>query len=274
MRVFIAHSWQDRELVLALADTLRKHGDEVLDPFAQVEGGEFLSQVSTMIHSADVIVAILSRRSPSVYYELGLASGAGKSSLVVAPPGEQLPADVSALPYTQTSGDTSLDAQAIARRLAEFRIIEQQPTRKFDSARAALQATSMDYSYLESLNPAQFEKLLADLFRENGYTVHLAQETRDVGYDFAIESPKHGGRILVEAKKMNRQSRVPVEAVRQLLSVIHSVGAVSGVLISTSGFTSAATALGAASSIVLRTLNDLLTAKNKKEFFGVTRKKE
>ncbi len=119
------------------------------------------------------------------------------------------------------------------------------------------------------MSPVEFEKLVADLFRENGFTVRSTREARDLGYDFAIDSPKHGGLILVEAKKMNRQSLVSVEAVRQLTVTIGAAGAMAAILISTSGFTSAASALGAASSVALRTLDDLLKAKSGEELSGV-----
>jgi hypothetical protein len=269
MRVFIAHSSRDRELVSALIEALQKQGDDVVDPIGEIRAGDLLSQVSTLIHSADVVVAVLSGRSPNVYYELGLAAGAGKPVLVVAPSGEPLASDLSALPYTLATGDTPRDAQTAARRISQFRIDEQQRTPGFESAKAALQGAIADPTYLESMSSVEFEQLVADLFRENGFTVQSTRETRDLGYDFAVDSPKHGGLILVEAKKMNRQSLVSVEAVRQLTATIPVVGAVSGILISTSGFTSAASALGAAASVTLRTLDDLLKAKSEEDLLGV-----
>jgi Restriction endonuclease len=53
--------------------------------------------------------------------------------------------------------------------------------------------------------------------------------------------------------------------VRKLLSAVSFLGASSGVLVSTSGFTAAALALAAGTPIVLRTLEEVLAAKSVSE---------
>ena len=74
--------------------------------------------------------------------------------------------------------------------------------------------------------------------------------------------------ILVEAKKLSSQSKVSVETVRKLLSAIPVVGATMGILVTTSGYTAAATALAEASSLILHSLKDLLDTKSIEELLN------
>jgi signal transduction histidine kinase len=268
MKIFISHPHRKREAVTTLVEILKKQGHEVLEPSNKITSGDSLSSVSTLILSADIIVAVLTDQDPNVYYELGVATGAGKSILVLASTGEELPSDLSAIPFIQTSGNIMQDAQTISRRLIDFHIYQQPSIKKYKSVNETLLAASSDPNYLDLLTPMDFENLLADWFRERGYTVNTSEVPRNTGYDFSIVSESQSGVILVEVKKMRRQSRVSVEVVKQLLSLIRSTGAIAGLVISTSGYTSSANALAISSSVALRTLDDLFKAKSEEELLS------
>ena len=90
----------------------------------------------------------------------------------------------------------------------------------------------------------------------------------DTGVDLVITSPKDNQVMLVEVKKLSRQSRVSVEAVRRLLGAVSIAGAPLGMLVSTSGYTAAALALAAGTPILLRTLEEILAAKSTRELIG------
>src|ERR1700734_406785 len=166
MKVFIAHSSRDLELGNNLMAILREDGHDVFDPTSIVLGSSIMSEISARIRSADLFVAVVRSSNPNVFYELGLAAGAGVPILIAAPGGEALPADLSSVPYVQLAGDSLRDSQMIARRAKDLRNLVRTEPQKFDSAEAALRAAIREPAVLESLSPSDFERLVMELFKE------------------------------------------------------------------------------------------------------------
>jgi len=265
MKIFIAHSISDGDLVDAVVALLREEDHEVLVPREMDFGDSIFAEISAGIRSADVLLAVVTSGNPNIYYELGLAAGASVPTLIAAHAGDSLPADLASVPYVQISGDVSKDARAIARRIINLEGLASGKVPKFHSAEAALQAAVKDPALLESISPFDFEKLVAKLFQERGYDVQVDRSTRDTGVDFSIRSTDKQDLVLVEVKKLSRQSRVSVDSVRKLLNVVSSLGATVGMLVAPVGFTAAALALAAGTPLLLRTLEDVLSAKTEKE---------
>jgi hypothetical protein len=263
MKVFIAHSSRDLDLVTSLITILREDGHEVFHPHSIAAGHSVISEISARIRSADVLIAVVRNGNPNVFYELGLAAGASVPILIAAPAGELLPADLGSVPYVQLAGDTFRDAQIIARRANDLRKLARTAPLKFKSAEAALRAAVRHPALLEILSPTDFEQLVMGLFRERGYEVTAMESGRDIGVDFTIE--KDNEVVAVEVKKLAKQSRVSVETVRKLQSAIPVVGASLGILAATSGYTTAAISLAAGTPVLLRTLEEILAAKSKKD---------
>lgn len=250
----------------AVAAHLRSDGHETIRPDELAAAADLLSLISSELRSADVVVAIISGTNPNVFYELGLAAGAGVPTLIVSNPRESLPMDLASVPYVQLTGDLLRDGQIIARRVKDLEGLSSPKPGKFASAEAALRAATQNPAVLEALAPSDFERLVAGLFRERGYEVSATPPGRDSGADLIVRSPEDGQMMLVEVKKLSKQSRVSVESVRHLLGAVSAVsGAALGVLVTTSGFTGAAMALGAAGPVVLKTLEEILAAKSKRE---------
>ncbi|UYO49394.1 restriction endonuclease [Rhodopseudomonas palustris] len=267
MKVFLAHSSRDLEFVESLAGYLRQEGHSVVLPAKLSSGASVQSEISAAIRAADVLVAVLTASTPSIFYELGLATGASIPILITAESSERLPADLASIPYVQLTGDPLRDAQIIVRRIGELEGLTSKKSRKFTSADATLRAASRDPAFLETLSPTDFEQLVGQLFKERGYEVVSGGAVRDSGADIIIRSKKNEV-VLVELKKLNRLSRVSVESVRNLLSTVSNFGASVGMLVSTSGFTASALALAASTTIVLRTLDEILAAQSEDELVG------
>lgn len=265
MKIFIAHSINDGDLVEAVVTILREEDHEVLVPIEMKFGDSIFAEISAGIRSADVLFAVVTSGNANIYYELGLAAGASVPTLIAARTGDSLPADLASVPYVQISGDISKDARVITRRILNLEGLASAKAPKFHSAEAALQAAVKDPALLESIRPLDFEKLIAELFKERGYEVQVDRSTRDTGIDFAIRSSDKRDLVLVEVKKLSRQSRVSVESVRKLLNVVSGWGATVGILVAPAGFTAAALALAAGTPLLLLTLEEILSAKTEKE---------
>jgi hypothetical protein len=257
MRVFIAHSSRDRELVLNIKEHLSQRGDQVVDPFAYTVTSQVVSQIHADMQSADVVVFLLNASSPAVYYELGYAVGAGIPVLVASASTELLPMDISALPFVACTGDSFRDAQLIAKGLERFQVkrAETDLSDIVDPGGEWAAVAPDDKELVDSLSPAAFEDMVMDWYTRKGCLIEDKAEAGDRGYDFAI---RKGSRLfLVEVKKMGRQTLVSVDAVRSLLGAIATSGAAGGIIVSTSNFTSAAKELAKESPLALRTFEDL-----------------
>jgi len=270
MKLFIAHSVRDRELATSVVTLLREDGHDVFVPEETLTPGNLLSEISAAIRSADVLIAVVTASNPNVYYELGLAAGAGVPTLVTARAGDPLPADLATVPYVQLTGDVLRDAQTIVRRAKNLQGLSKSKVARLSSAEETLRAASREPALLEALAPLEFERLVGEFFKERGFEVSTTSPTRDARVDLVLTSPTDKKVLLVEVKKLSRQGRVSVDAVRKLLGVLSVAGAPLGMLVSTSGYTAAALALAAGTPVLLRTLEEILAAKSTNDLVHLT----
>lgn len=116
---FLSDHWERGKVSQALDDVCASHEQyrlETIDDFHRVES--VAQAVWGLINLADVIVAYLSKDSRHLYYEVGLAHGAGKPVIIVAESFASLPVDV--LGQRVITVDSSTDsADNIAFRLRE-----------------------------------------------------------------------------------------------------------------------------------------------------------
>ena len=93
---------------------------------------------------------------------------------------------------------------------------------------------------LYSIEPKQFEELVAELLAAEGYQVQITPATRDGGYDIlAVRRDALGleTTTVVECKRYAEDKKVGVSQVRQLYGVKTFLGVSNAVLVTTSGFT-------------------------------------
>lgn len=93
---------------------------------------------------------------------------------------------------------------------------------------------------LMDLTPIEFENLIGNLFSQMGLETRQTQLSRDGGVDVvAFDSrPILGGKVVIQAKRY--RNTVGVAAVRDLFGTMLNEGANKGILVSTSGYGSAA----------------------------------
>lgn len=265
MRVFIAHSYRDREIVTKLTQALGEQGHHVVDPFVAEFGHDLLSEVSASIRSADAMVAILSNLNSSVIYELGLAAGAGVPTLVVAASDSIVPPGALAVPFVQLTEDVSRNTQTIVRRIGELKERTMSARPVYASASSALKDAVEHPALLEAMSHADFEQIVREFFEEQGYAVSSESLTHDTGVDFVVASPTDKRKILVQVKKLSAQGRVSVDTVRRLETAVSVFGAALGIVVASSGYTAAAAAMATGAPIILRTLKDLVASRSVQE---------
>lgn len=260
MRVFISYSYADRDLARALAERLQYLDHDVFDPFALSGGSDLAIEVTSAIQRADVVVALLRFTSPNLLYELGVAQGAHRPLIIASSSLNDLPFDAASVPYVRLGDDVEDDAAEIERRITSLAPRSPHRPNFGGGALETLYAIDQDNDFAAVVGPRDFERLLIEFLRDAGLEVEEGRPNRDV-FDFALTQSGSGDPpdlVIVEAKKYSSTSRVSVDAVLQLAGAVTSTGANHGVLISTSGFTTAARGLAETVPISLWTLREIL----------------
>lgn len=129
-------------------------------------------------------------------------------------------------------------------------------------ARINIERILVNNERIYDLTPRDFEGLVAEVFRENGFDVVLTQQTRDGGSDI-IATYSLGGMpylVLIECKKYSPNNKVGVSLVRSFLGVQMDQKANKGVIVTTSTFTRDARVFAERQNhlITLLDYNDLL----------------
>ena len=93
---------------------------------------------------------------------------------------------------------------------------------------------------LMQLTPTEFESLITNLFEKMGLETRQTQASRDGGVDCVAYDPRpiFGGKVVIQAKRY--KNTVGVSAVRDLFGTVQNEGASKGILVTTSGYGSAA----------------------------------
>jgi restriction system protein len=89
---------------------------------------------------------------------------------------------------------------------------------------------------LLSMDPYDFEQLVANLFTKMGYNTQRTGRSGDGGVDVEVRSddPLASGLIVISVKRLKRT--VAAHYVRELAGTVHDRDAIKGILVTTSGF--------------------------------------
>ncbi len=122
---------------------------------------------------------------------------------------------------------------------------------------------------LMQLNPYEFEKAIAQLFRDYGYTVHQTRKSADGGKDLVMY--KGGETYFVECKKYAKSNKIGRPLIQKLVGACHPASA-KPIFVTTSSFTSEAISEAQRSKVQLidgRGLERMLNSTLKKQLMGV-----
>ena len=114
--------------------------------------------------------------------------------------------------------------------------------------RAALVSRHQTLDALRSMSWREFEELVAEAYRGQGYRAELTTAGADGGADIILR--RDGQTTLVQCKRW-KQRQVPVGVVRELLGIMHAESAASAVFVTSGEYTAEATAFGRRNGITL-----------------------
>jgi restriction endonuclease Mrr len=267
-RVFLSYSGdRDWELVQSLKRRLEneKSQFDILDPAEFSADYELASHIGLHIKRASIVIAFLTNANSNLFYEVGMATGAGKTVLIVGHELESLPTELRLVPFVQVSGNVEIDTTSIVDRLHRLQSKDQRPISKYATAREALETYASDPDYFDAMPPREFEQLLIEWFEGHGFVVEHPHQSFQYGIDVVLRSDRDASVIVLEMKKFSRQSRVSIKDVMALFGAATLYKAEKAVLITSSSFTAAAFEMAKTSRdprLYLLTMEDLLQAAN------------
>jgi len=105
-----------------------------------------------------------------------------------------------------------------------------------------VEAVWNDNNKLDILTPREFEELICELIKKQGFNAELTPQTRDGGKDIIVRHNVLGEmKIYVECKRYNpNKKRVGSEILQKLIGIMDLEGAAKAIIYTTSFFTSAA----------------------------------
>ncbi|MFA6150120.1 MAG: restriction endonuclease [Chitinophagaceae bacterium] len=104
-------------------------------------------------------------------------------------------------------------------------------------AKSIIEEVWINNQHLYEMKPREFERMTAELLRNQGFEVQLTKETRDGGYDlYAIYkmAGQHPIKMLVECKRYSPENKIGIDIVRSFRTVINEQKANKGLIVTTS----------------------------------------
>jgi hypothetical protein len=261
-RIFLSCSAADRNSELAehLKEALERlrleQSDISMWPSAGYSPHE---DVPSLIRSCDALVAIIAKDRPNVLFEIGIAVGAGKPVILLVDADDAVPNELRAYPCIGPTREGRDITSAAVRFFRQLRPIKTRWRSDLPAPDATLRTCAENPNLLDSIDARTFERLLASWFESKGCTIDWSPDNHLTGCDFFAKS-SDGKRWAVQAKKLDKQSRVSIDVVRSLLNTTALSESAGGLLVATCPFTSSATAFALNSSpkVRLLTLEELL----------------
>lgn len=238
-RAMLRDRWRDvaAGYGISLADRFERHpvgngASETIQSLC-VEGYETIVAEAARSRRWLIIVdgPTLEIESASSLVDAMLSTNVGNRSLFIAnhaPPSVSFESQFR-LGTEYIFGRTVLEATETETRIA-----------RFSPSFALLRRIQRQAVALDDLSWRQFEKLIAELLKNDGYTVELMQGSRDGGVDIlAARNLGAGGYIktLWQAKKYSLGNKVGISVVRELADSRNEFAASKGVLVTSSYLT-------------------------------------
>jgi hypothetical protein len=270
MKVFLAYSHADGEAARTIRTMLEQNGYVVAESNDAVATHDLAAWITQEIRRADLVVA-LNPRSPNLYFELGVAEGAG-AAILIAADRDSLPFDVSSMPFVQLRGESVQWADEILRRIQGMPLIpKDRATDSTATARGAIRRALAEPALLGEWTGSELEAQLIRLFQELGSEPIEPAASATSGVDFLIPRRGNDPVVMVAVKKLGPQRRVSIaEVQRLLLEVVGSPLPAMGLMITTGAYTSAAMDLAHGAPVALRSLRDVVDARTVDELISRT----
>lgn len=255
---FAASDLEGRELADHIQHSLAHFGFEVLGHHNDISWNHEIDGTATsLINKCDVFLCYSDTKSPNVMFELGYALGANKKIVLIGD-AKTIPSDLRNTLYMRRGANPFEIVEHLERHAELYSSPPFETGAMSHDPVETISTLAARPDWLSSMEPREFEELIANWFIKKGFHVERNWERRDSNYDFMI-TPFKGDRALVEVKRHKHTSQVPVSTIRQVVGSMAIEKAEYGVIVSSAPFTQAATYFASeiGQKLLLLTLEDL-----------------
>lgn len=248
-KIFISSTRKESSdhFVSALKKDLKDMGFEVLNVDKEESWLNIENQTTEhLISKSDIVIAIINETRPNVFFELGYATALGKQVLILSTSDFELPYNLKNFSNIKYDLNYLHSRNTCYDFIKHSKISEKRKVEKFTSLKELIKISKHDPQILHEISPFQFEKLVGDLFKKMGYDVSMTEQSKDSGIDLILTDRKNDSITLVECKKYNRNSKVSINTIREVLGTMSLHNIQKAIIITTSEFTSSAKELAKA----------------------------
>lgn len=241
-RVFISYSYKDEEVnssVNYLINNLAKIGidiSNITNSKSQLRIGNILHMdVTREINRCSLFICFLESNDSNVMFELGYALAKNKKIILIGE-NEYLPIALRNMMYFRNSSQIYEVLSEVEKYLFNEHLTDFENMINKSDPKKSIETLMGRPDILDSLDYLEFENLVYEWFRFQGYDIERPHSKSDMGYDFLIPTFE-GEPALVEVKKYKTTSQVPLAVVRQLIGSMSLKNISCGIIISTAPFT-------------------------------------
>jgi len=243
-KVFLSHAAdkESREIVRYLIHSLSEYRFEVITLDHWMPGEQPIREaVQDAIKQCSIVIALITRPSSNIFYEIGYAEGIGKKIVILAESESVVPFDLKTMRMVSFDRFDSSFVHRLLRILEEERPNELDDDKLEaalrDNPEAIFELYQNHRGSFERVDNRTFEEIVYRLFEKRGYHVQAQRDSSSASFDFEVKDFGRNKRVIVEVKKYNASGKISVGQVQQLLGAVVAEKADSGILIAPSEFT-------------------------------------
>lgn len=209
MKCFISREYNvSSETLNSIQEVLNELNIQYYDMFPVQSGMAISEAIYTAINDSDIVIAVITKSSSNVLFELGLAIGLGKEVVLLVDDSDYIPADLHGRLYIKINENLkenlTLPLHFLVDKKRKKTYVDY--TKFYLSGVKDIDISISENAYLEKLeeikqngNGFQFENLVAELFgeiKEQYATIKFRPASEDEGYDFAVWIDELDGHII------------------------------------------------------------------------------
>ncbi len=233
MKCFISREYSvSSEILISIQEVLDELNIQYYDMFP-VQGGMAISEaIYTAIHDSDIVIAVITKSSSNVLFELGLAIGLGKAVFLLVDDSDYIPADLHGRLYIKINENLkenlTLPLRFFVDKKRKKTYVDY--TKFYLSGVKDVNTSISENMYLEKLEEIkqngdgfQFENLVAELFgeiKEQYTTINFRPASEDKRYDFAVWIDELDGHIINPIKFELKFGNISVGQLNSLVSQV------------------------------------------------------
>ncbi len=192
-----------------------------------------------LISQSDFFIAVIKDKSPFVFYELGYATALGKKVLIISESESDLPSSLKKYNVIRFDLGTTNIIYNVINFLKKTNISKDINKDYFSNFKELITSVRGNSQIIDTISASELDEFIIKYFKSKGIIVDKPGIS-EYGCDFILKDWKGFPKTIVEVKKYNRNSKVSVSSIQQVIGAMNIYDADHAIIITTSEFTASA----------------------------------